>query len=237
MLARNSKLGSKIWTFDLPAQKTCPDSTEACRSVCYASLGRYRTHRVRRRMEASLKASRKAVFADIVVGLVEGQGAEVVRVHAAGDYYSPAYARKWLAVMRALPGVRFYFYTRAWRRRATRAVLLRMAKLPNVRVWFSADRDTGMPARKLIPAGVRVAYLQLAAADVPPAGCDLVFRASRLRRIPAASVPDLAGRAVPVCPTETGLSGSDKVTCGTCGACWRGEPGYERGRTALPVVA
>lgn len=231
----NDKLG-KIHSFDVPAKKTCPGKTPSCAAVCYASNGRYRTHRVRNRLEASLAFSKKSSFAQAMVALIEAEGADVMRLHSAGDVYSPAYARKWLEIMGALPGVKFYLYTRSWRVPAVRAVLNRMARLPNVRVWWSCDRDSGVPPRSRTPENVRIAYLQSAAGDAP-ARADLVFRAHRLRRLPAADVPDASGSAVKVCPTETGLPDAKSVTCRSCGYCWQPPGDPSRGaRVALPVL-
>ena len=131
---------------------------------------------------------------------------------ATQDFYSPGYARKWLAVMRQAPGVRFYFYTRSWRVPAIWRVLRRMARLLNVRAWLSCDRDTGLPRR--LPPGVRLAWLMASPDDRPPRA-DLVFRTRPLRR----TVLKRVGLAL-VCPTENGATGR-RTDCGRCGVCWR----------------
>lgn len=133
----------------------------------------------------------------------------VCRVHTSGDLYGPAYARKWLSVMRQCPGVRFYLYTRSYRVPAIAEVLEQMAALENVRIWFSVDEDTGVPER--IPEDVKLAYLQLTEDDLPEQA-DLVFRVKRLRK----TIP------LPMtCPTETVKGKEAGTTCGSCGKCFK----------------
>lgn len=230
----NSKLGRKIYSFDLPAKKTCPGSTPSCRAVCYAANGRFRTHRVQRRFVAAKAASERSAFPEAILALIEGQGVEIVRIHASGDFYSKAYAEKWLKVFRTAPHVKFYFYTRSWRRADIKPVLRGMAVLPNVEVWFSCDKDTGVPPVRLIPKGVRIAYMQTSHDDVP-IRADLVFRTHKLRTTPTRFVETSRGTKVPVCPTETGIAGSEDVNCHSCGKCWN--PAPVAGRVALAVLA
>ena len=99
-----------------------------------------------------------------------------------------------------------------------------LGRLPNLALWYSADRDTGLPGN--LPPTVRVAYLLTAADERPPPEADLVFRTPALRKQPAIEV---AG--VPVCPAENGLLPS--ATCDRCRLCWR--PAAPQ-RRALPVL-
>ncbi len=158
---------------------------------------------------------------------------QVVRLHVGGDFPSPAYTRKWLAVMRRLPGVRFYFYTRSWKVAAIRRILVAMARLPNVRAWFSADLQTGLPRR--VPAGVRLAWLMSATADLPPRA-DLVFRVRPLRRLVRKRVSwQGGGGQALVCPTENGATGQ-RTSCAQCGVCWRMPASPPPSGFSLPVL-
>jgi hypothetical protein len=114
--------------------------------------------------------------------------------------------------MRKAPAVCFYFYTRSWRVPAILPVLGEMSRLPNVRAWFSCDRDTGVP--EAAPPGVRLAWLMTSAEDRPPRA-DLVFRTLPLRR----TVVKRIGLAL-VCPVENGATGR-RTDCERCGVCWR----------------
>lgn len=224
----NRKLGGRlIWGFALPsgAAAACPGMTALCRTHCYAAaFERYRPAAAAR-YRANLALSRRRAFARRVRAFLVAHAVRVVRVHVGGDFYSARYARKWLRVMRRSPRVRFYFYTRSWRVPGIKAVVDRMAALPNCRAWYSVDRDTGVPAG--VPPRVRVAWLMADPADAPPPGTDLVFRVRRLRR----HVEPTAGPCV--CPAEDGVVRARPTTCERCGLCWRPLPA---GRVPLPVL-
>jgi hypothetical protein len=225
----NRKLGGRrIWGFSLPsgAADICPGMSVICRESCYAAaLERYRPAAAAA-YRRNLALSRRRTFATRVRAFLVAHAVRVVRVHVGGDFYSRVYARKWLRVMRKSPRVRFFFYTRSWRIPAIKAVVDRMARLPNCVAWYSCDSDTGVPTE--VPTGVRVAWLSASEGDVPPAGTDLVFRVRRLRRAPAPP------GGAPVCPAEDGIARNHRVTCEACGRCWRDAPAP--GRTALPVL-
>ena len=167
---------------------------------------------MRLRYERNLELSRRPDFARLVLAFLVLHDVGVVRIHTAGDFYGRRYARRWLAVMRKASDVVFYFYTRSWRIPAILPVLEEMASLPNVRAWFSCDRDTGIPP--CLPANVRLAWLMTRPEDVPPRA-DLVFRTVGLRR----RVQKRIGLAL-VCPTENGITGH-RTDCERCRVCWR----------------
>jgi len=230
----NRKLGQGrlVWGFGLPALATCPGRSATCAAHCYAlRLERFRPS-VARRYRANLALSRRADFADRVDRFVDRRGVRLGRVHTSGDFYSAAYARKWLAVFRRRPGTRFYYYTRSWRVPAVRPVLAAMARLPNVRAWYSCDRDTGAPAR--VRRGVRLAWLMAEPGDLPPRA-DLVFRIRRLRGAVQKRVDCRDGPPALVCPVENGATGH-RTDCGRCGLCWRGPPTMGPGRIPLPLA-
>jgi hypothetical protein len=212
VLARgNDKIGGDIFAFNLPAVDTCPGMSAAC-SSCYARRGRWLFEGVRAALRRNWEASREPFFAERLTREVWDRGVRVVRIHASGDFYDARYVRCWVQVARCCPSVTFYAYTRSWRLPGLRTELERLAALPNVRLWYSADRDTGMPDR--LPAGVRVAWLQEDHADPVPPGADVVFRVHRLRRNRARRV----GLTL-VCPVEQGSG--NQTTCSSCGVCWK----------------
>ena len=228
----NKKLGGHlIWGFGLPSgtAAVCVGMTPACRAHCYAVRTEGYRPKAARRYRRNLALSRRNDFARRVRAVLVAHAIRVVRIHTGGEFYSAAYARKWLAVAGRARRVRFFTYSRAWQVPEIKAVVDELAALPNVRVWYSADRDTGLPPD--VPAGVRVAWLMTAEGDDPPAGADLVFWVARLRRSPAA---DVAG--VRVCPAEDGLARPRVPTCDHCGVCWRPPAPVPPGRVSLPVV-
>jgi hypothetical protein len=226
----NLKLGGRrIWGFALPSADpaVCPGMSDTCRVHCYAAaVERYRLSAAAA-YRRNLALSRSPSFVTRVRAFLVAHAVRTVRVQVGGDFYARAYARKWLRIMRRSPRVRFFFYTRAWRTAAIKPAIDRMAALRNCVAWYSCDRDTGVPGD--VPAGVRVAWLSVAADDIPPAGVDLVFRVRRLRRAPAPP------GGPPVCSAEDGVVRRRRVTCEGCGRCWQEAPAP--GRIDLPVVS
>jgi hypothetical protein len=231
----NTKLGlrKRLWGFGLPSRTTCPGRSALCARVCYSyHLERFRPS-VRARYRRNLTLSRRPDFPQRVLAFLSARPVDVVRVHTAGDFYSAAYARQWLSIMVAAPAVRFFLYTRSWRVRGIRRVLVAMARLPNVRIWFSCDQEIGVPRR--VPAKVRLAWLLTEPDDWPPRA-DLVFRVRRLRGTVQKRVTWREGNgAALVCPTENGATGP-RATCSQCRFCWRALPEQtgEMGRS-LPL--
>jgi hypothetical protein len=213
LLARgNQKLGQRIHAFNLPAGTGCAGRSRGC-SSCFAQRGRWLFLPVIHTLRRNLRAARSTLFARRIIKEARVRKVAIVRVHSSGDFYSQRYARKWLRIMRALPRVRFFFYSRSWRVSAIRPVLEEMATLPNVRVWFSADSDTGLPEN--IPPNVRIAWLLQEENEPVPQVAGIVFRIHQLRR----TVQRRIGLVL-VCPPENSVPG-DKTDCGSCGVCWR----------------
>src|SRR5262249_6722553 len=96
--------------------------------------------------------------------------------------------------------------------------LARLASLPNVNVWFSCDKDSGLaPA---VP-GARACWLQAEYEDPPTAGHGqlpmlLVFRTHLPGREPVTWI----GSAL-VCPAYNGTDGGEGTTCEECRFCFR----------------
>jgi hypothetical protein len=233
----NAKLGQDlIWGFGLPSGgAACVGMTKTCRAACYALRTEQYRPQAADRYRMNLALARAKGFARRVRAFLIAHHVRVVRIHTGGEFFSSRYVLKWVTIAERARRVRFFTYTRAWRVPAIRAELDRLAELPNVLLWFSADRETGLP--DFVPPRVRVAWLMTDAIDLPPPhGVDLVFRVHRLRRTPAAVV-----NGVPVCPAEAGLPGP-KPTCDRCGVCWKPPggipvPHLPRRRTlALPTL-
>lgn len=164
---------------------------------------------IRKSQQDNYNASRRADFPHWVGREIFRQRVRCLRVHVAGDFYAADYTRKWVQVFRRYAGVHYYAYTRSWRDPEIRAILAQAAmQLPHFQLWWSCDRSMPEPPRD---PGVRRAYMQVAADDVPAYPIDLVFRVSPLRRRPART----AGNAL-VCPAENGIT---KTTCERCLVC------------------
>ena len=143
-------------------------------------------------------------------------GATVVRLHCAGDFRSAVYVRKWQEIIRRSPNVRFFAYTRSWRDKKILPELVKLAKLPNLQLWLSEDRDTGKPPK--IP-GTLTAFMVIDDVDetLIPGNADLVFRDV----LPSDKRILKTMNDVQVCPYENGVEYSTPMTCSKCGLCWR----------------
>jgi hypothetical protein len=209
----NEKTGHTIFTFNLPAVLTCPGMSAACAS-CYARRNRWIFSNVQKALHRNWQASRESFFAERMIREIQRRQAQVVRIHSSGDFYDLAYIRKWAQIIRSCPTTRFYAYTRSWRLSGLRdAIEHHLAGPPNLQLWYSCDKDTGLPGT--IPMGVRLAWLQEDAADKVASVANLIFRVHKLRKTPVKRI----GLTL-VCPPENGMTG-DRTDCGKCGICWR----------------
>lgn len=226
----NKKLGDTIWSWSLPSgyDEICVGKSGVCHEHCYDRRLYLFRRNYEKRLWRNYELSRREDFADRMAAFVFAVAAKVVRVHVGGDFYSAAYAREWLDVMRRRRETIFYFYTRSWRVPDVAEVLAVMARRRNVHAWYSCDRETGCPAR--VPRQARLCWMSVAADDLPPPMCGLTFRIHRLRRHPQTRV---AG--VRVCPEEDGVFRREKPTCEKCRLCWTPPPTTPT-RRALPLI-
>jgi hypothetical protein len=165
---------------------------------------------VQERLEWNYRQALRADFVDRMSDEIVRKGCIVVRLHVAGDFATPAYTRKWVKIIADSPQTTFFGYTRSWRIRSIERHLRELAELPNMRLWYSLDRQTGWPTDK--PASVRLAWMQ--DDETVDERADLVFRVRKLRR-----------RELPLvttaCPHETPEGKERGTTCGSCQFCWK----------------
>jgi hypothetical protein len=207
----NQKLGRSIWTFSLPAVTTCPGASDACKSACYARKGNFLRPNVRDSLLRNYELSKTPNFIGLVAAHLAAHRAKIVRLHPSGDFYSAGYVRRWASIARMCRDTLFYAYTRSWRVPSVRPAVADLARMPNVRVWYSIDRDTGLP--KGPPRPVRLAYLAADAADAPPPEADLVFRDGW-----RTAAKQIRSAGVLVCPVENGTN--KPLTCEACRLCF-----------------
>lgn len=210
----NSKLGETIHTWSIPAIKTCPGKSSVCSSVCYADAGRFLGTTVKKALEWRYKQSKDPDFAARMADEIFRRGALLVRIHVAGDFYSPGYVAKWHTILTASPNTRFYAYTRSWRIARMRDGLAALAAQRNLRLWYSADEETGLPTSDQLPRRVKVAWLKNNTG--PTKGtADLTFLTREARKTPLELLPANA------CAQEAPGGKESGVTCANCGVCWK----------------
>lgn len=227
----NRKLGGDlIWGFALPSgtSDVCLGMTPTCKTHCYAiRYGQYRAN-TQAKYQRNLELSKLPDFAQRMRYFILNNDVKVVRIHTGGEFHSVRYARQWLKVIAWLPEVLFYTYTRCWRIPSIKRVIDEIATFSNARLWYSCDRDTGIPTQ--VPPAASLCWLMTHAEDVPPQPVDLVFRVQGLRRMP---LPQLHGMRV--CPDENGKHYPQPPLCETCGSCWRAAPRHQR--LPLPLIS
>lgn len=211
----NTKLGAAIWSWSLPASaRMCPGASAACKKACYAKRGHFLHSSVRNSYLANQKAAKSSTFTRWMTAQLQASHVKILRIHVSGDFYSAAYIRKWIAIVRQNHQCQFFAYTRSWRKAALQPLLAELAALPNMALWYSADMTTGTP-----PPGLR-AYMAVSDIDATTVAPDyqLVFRVNQ--RTPLKRV-----NGMQVCPAENGVSGQWRHTCTSCGLCWNKKKG------------
>jgi hypothetical protein len=204
-----------VYLWSLPAVASCPGSTPTCRSVCYATTGRFLLPAVADRLEANLALSQTEWFAPLMIREVRRRRPPVVRIGGAGDFYSVAYIEAWQEVADATPATRYYFYSRSWAVPELRGPLEALGARRNVVAYWSLDKDSPPVGR--VPPRTRLCFLMTDPEDRVPAGVSLVFRTRPLRREPLRRI----GLAT-VCPGEARPDAN--VHCESCRLCFRPSP-------------
>lgn len=212
----NDKLSRSILTFGLPADLTCPGASKLCLGACYACKGHYLGEAAQRRRAENHVLARRRDFHRLVIDELRCRPQKVLRPHDSGDFFSAAYAEQWIKIATAGQklGIQVFGYSRSWRQADIRDALVRLGNLPNVRLWWSCDRETGVPKA---PSRIRLAYMQVAPDDMPHRRADLVFRDYPVRKDVAKRIDGSL-----VCPYENGATGKGRraIDCFQCGLCW-----------------
>lgn len=126
LLTQNRELKAEgIWNWTLPAwagrlpdgrtYNTCP-SAGVCAKACYALNGTYRFPVVKARHQANLAyvlddpdGWESQMFGEL---LHKRHSGGWVRIHDAGDFFTDDYLAAWLRIIRSVPDVQFYAYTK-----------------------------------------------------------------------------------------------------------------------------
>jgi len=124
LLTKNSKIKNsqnsefkRIFNFTIPALKTddgfmtCPNAS-ACAVGCYARERAYSWPKVKAKHHLNFVATQSDGFIDAMSLEVKLNRADLVRIHDAGDFYSPEYLEKWIAIAKQNPSVIFYAYSK-----------------------------------------------------------------------------------------------------------------------------
>lgn len=201
-------------TFGLPAgaEYSCGGMTEVCGEICYAdriedvfpSVKALVMHNWELLKDADTDTA-FALLDDVLSKFVkqsDKRGADkFFRIHWDGDFHREEYVQAWIAIIRKYSDVQFWAYTR----QAFAVRSLSLAALPNLALYFSADRANLAVARAMQRTyGVRLAMLGTTFQDGQSMMKDITGR-------PGGKCPENAGR-LPLISTE----GSACARCGLC---------------------
>jgi hypothetical protein len=134
----NAKVGPDVFTFSLPAGYTCPGAKHCLAFAnrqtgqltdgpeqefrCFSASSEVRFPHTRAARWHNYDLLRAASSTAAMSRLIERSlvgGAELVRIHVSGDFFSSEYLLAWCRVADARPLTRFYAYTKSvhlWRR-------------------------------------------------------------------------------------------------------------------------
>lgn len=145
----NGKTGA---AFSIDAIVSCPGRTALCEKLCYTAIWpmsapgpkqfRERNYGyVIQALKVKDQLSKELITACLLTQ------SKTVRIHDSGDFFSPEYVRQWYNTCEALPDIQFWAYTRSFAVPGICKELAKLATLPNVAIWISADADNWMLAR------------------------------------------------------------------------------------------
>jgi hypothetical protein len=208
-IGTNTKLGKGIAGFSLPAVSTCPGRTKLCEGICYATSGFFRFRNVRTSLQASYDASLQDGFATLISNEIgRRRSIEAVRIHPSGDFYSAEYIGKWIDIIRANPNVKFWAYTRSWRRPELVDKLRELSGLPNIELFASIDEESGRQPSTETCSGTAVPKVP----EVPP---------SWLRVADVVDSWSEVDRTYVQCPNLK----NKNITCAKCTYCFKPSAG------------
>ena len=227
--APQDKLGEpeEVLAWNVGILDTCakPDqagftiATAACRAVCYGIRSDERGSAAAARAKTNFTIANRSDFADIMIGAIYESGVVALRIHSIGDIFSEAYFRAWTTIVSTCRDVRFWCYSRAWRKPAFVPLLAKLASCntKNLLLWLSVDQCAFAPPKVLTDMpNTRVCGLLLHDEDHPQTPCSLLFRASRDR----VRVPLMALDGMNICPHENGIPTTPKNDrCIRCRIC------------------
>lgn len=128
VIASNGKLKkTNFWQWSIPAftatierggksfqMHTCPTAGD-CAKLCYAQQGNFMFSNTKIAHHRNLQAffdDPTQLAMDLVDAIGSKRNLEAFRVHDSGDFFSIAYTRWWFAIIRELPNIQFYAYTK-----------------------------------------------------------------------------------------------------------------------------
>jgi len=110
----NSKLGRKIFAFDLPAVVSCPDSSE-CSKICYANKGTFlfKSTRISNEYNFAIALTDLTYLKSELIKEIEKKNIKFIRIHSSGDFYSKEYFLMWCDIAAKFKNLKIFTYSKA----------------------------------------------------------------------------------------------------------------------------
>ena len=221
----NAKLGEWVASWSISPKISCPGASDVCKEIvadgagalkerCYGFRGRFAQKKLRRPWHYNFGFSKTSAFAATLIEAIKKSAPRAFRLNDVGDFYSPEYIAKCRAIVRALPHVACWAYTRSWRCPESWPALRQLASEPNMTLWLSLDRSMGQFSIPADANDLPIAWLAVDNDDKPPVAVNLIFRFD-WKRLPPLNDPQHFGARI--CPHETGSN--TKTSCIQCRYC------------------
>lgn len=133
--AGNLKLSKGTLIFDLPAVKSCPNSS-SCHKTCYArKMETWPYIKKWRDTNFTLAKNPERLF-NLLYDQLSKTKKRYIRIHSSGDFFNQEYVNLWIKVAKEFPDKMFYSYTKAIKILDFNS----LKKLPNVNMFDSFIR-------------------------------------------------------------------------------------------------
>lgn len=131
----NAKLGKQVYTFSLPAGKSCPGALDCkseavmgkdgkttikdgphCQYRCFAASHEAKypgTYNARKHNFILLRGAKTTGAMAALIQASLPKRAKYVRIHVSGDFFNANYLKAWVKVAADNPGTLFYAYTKS----------------------------------------------------------------------------------------------------------------------------
>jgi hypothetical protein len=136
----NTKLGG-VLNFSIPAQITCPGASQWCFIHCYCKKGAILWKPAKNLHGLNFTKSQGSEFVQDMLGELDKKKCNLVRIHVAGDFYSPEYIQKWIKIV-GKSDKKFFATTKSWRIPRLKEPLELLRTLPNISLKASTDSTT-----------------------------------------------------------------------------------------------
>ena len=110
----NSKLGRKIYAFDLPAVISCPDYKE-CFKTCYANKGTFLFKSTKQSNTFNYSIAIhdiKYLQAELIKEIIKKK-IKTIRIHSSGDFFSKEYFLMWVNIANRFKEINIFTYSKA----------------------------------------------------------------------------------------------------------------------------